>query len=260
MPSEPTFDELWDQALENYLTLTGRSPEDKAVLKKLHNPEDLYNKIEDDHRKFGNFRDKHSKLFNALSKAVRPFAVVSSIASSAISLSPLAPASVILGSVLFLVKSAGGVSEAYDWIEQLFDKLGGFAQRLEEYVQGGMNAHLRQKVIAILACLLEILARSEQIIKDGRFKQYAAVLFLGRDEEVNTSFSKLAKLFDDEQKLVQAITYATNQKIDKMTEEIDKTAKKTLKTAEHMDAKLDGLASCIQGTLKVLLIFRFELT
>ena len=111
MSSEPTFDELWDQALENYLTLTGRSPEDKAVLKKLHNPEDLYNKIEDDHRKFGNFRDKHSKLFNALSKAVRPFAVVSSIASSAISLSPLAPASVILGSVLFLVKSAGGVSE-----------------------------------------------------------------------------------------------------------------------------------------------------
>jgi hypothetical protein len=69
---------------------------------------------------------------------------------------------------------------------------------------------------------------------------------------VKESFSKLAKLFDDEQRLVQAITYATNQKIDKKTDEIDKTTKKTLEAAVSMDTKLDDVVSGIQG-MKVIM-------
>ena len=65
---------------------------------------------------------------------------------------------------MFLVNAAGGVSESYDWIEQLFDKSSGFTQRIEEYIDGGMKAHLREKGIAILVYLLEILGRSEQIM------------------------------------------------------------------------------------------------
>lgn len=248
MSNTLAFDELWNQALENYLVSTRRTVEDRAVLKKLHSPEDLHGHLEADYHKFGKFREKHSKLSNTLSKAMRPFMVVSGAVSSALSVTPFAPASVVLGSVLFLLDAAGGVSEAYDWIEQLFDKLGGFIQRFEEYVQGEINTHLQQKVIAILACLLEILALSEQTIKDGRFKKYAAVLFLGKDEQVKASFSKLEMLFDDEHRLVQAITYATNQKIDKKTADIDKTTKKTLETAERLDAKVDDIFSRIQGT------------
>jgi hypothetical protein len=177
MSNGPTFDELWDEALQNYLKASGRSPEEMIILKKLHSSEDLYNQLEADQSKFGAFRDKHSKLWNVLSKSVQPFVVVSSIASSAISLSPFAPASVVLGSVIFLVRAADGVSEAYNWIEQLFDKLGGFTQRLEEYVDGGMNAHLKQKAIAILACLLEILARSEKLSKTADSKNMPRCYF-----------------------------------------------------------------------------------
>src|SRR5215469_1689 len=242
MSGDPTFDELWNTAVGNYMRATNRSPEDKTLLSRLHNAEDLYNQLDTDSRRFSSFRNKHSKFFNVLKSSVGPFMVLSEIASSAISFTPFAPASTILGAVVFLVKAAGGVSESYDWIEQLFDKLNGFTQRLEEYIDGGMNAHLREKVIAILVCLLEILGRSEEVMKSGRIKKYAAVLFLGQDEEVKASFSKLANLFEDEERLISAISYATSQRIEKKTDDIDKTTKQTLEATEVVQKKLEDLA------------------
>ena len=137
------------------------------------------------------------------------------MASSAISLSPFAPASTIFGALLFVVQAAGGVSEAYDWIDQLFDKLGDFTVRLEEYCKDGISPNLATKVVQILDCLLEILARSEKAIKIGRWKKYAAVLFLGKDEKIKASFDKLSKLLESEQRLISAIAFATNQRMDK---------------------------------------------
>jgi fungal STAND N-terminal Goodbye domain len=220
MSSNAKFDELWNQALDNYFVAINRSPEDKVVLKGIHNADDVFSQLEAGHGKFGDWRNKHSKFFSALSKGVRPFVLVSAVAQSAVSCTPFAPASTILGAVLFLVRAADGVSEAYEWIENLFEKLSGFTQRLEQYVDASMNAHLQHKVVAILSCLLGILGQSEKVIKDGRFRKYAAVLFLGKDEKVKALFNHLADQFDDEQRLVLAITYATGQRIEKTTEQI----------------------------------------
>src|SRR5204863_4760229 len=139
------------------------------------------------------------------------------------------------------VKAADGVSEAYDWIEQLFDKLGDFTVRLDEYVKGGISAHLETKVVQILGCLLQILARSEKAIKDGRWKKYAAVLFLGKDEEIKASFEDLAKLFEDEHRLVSAITFTMNQRMDKRIEEIETTGKQTLEAAKRAEIGVDAI-------------------
>lgn len=237
MTFNPTFDELWNTAVDNYVTATGRTPEDKALLNKLHNAEDLYNQLDADSRKFGSFRNKHAKFLKVLKTSVKPFVLF----SNAISTTLIAPVSTILGAVVFLVNAAGGVSESYDWIEELFDKLNAFTQRLEEYIDGGMNVHLQEKVIAILVCLLEILGRAEEVMKSGRIKKYAAVLFLGQDEQVKASFSKLAQLFEHEDRLVSAISYAMNQRIEKKTDEIDKTTKQTLEAAEEVQKKLEDL-------------------
>lgn len=243
------LDERWNQALESYLASTERGPEDRAVLKNLHSADDLYHQLEANHRKFRDWRNKHSKLFSALSKSVKPFVLVSGVAQCSVSPTPFAPVSAVLGAVLFLVAAADGVSEAYDWIEQLFDKLSGFTQRLEEYLEGGMNAHLQQRVIAILSCLLEILGESEKVIRDGRFRKYAAVLFLGRDERVKASFDCLAQLFDDEQRLVLAISYATNQRIDKKIDRIDLNTERTREVSEQVEKKLDKMSLSLQGTI-----------
>lgn len=237
MGGDTNFDDLWDHALEKYFKSTGRSSEEKSLMLKLRDPDDLFNQLEVDHQRFMSFRGKHSKLFNAVKQTVRPFMVLASIAQSAISLSPFAPASTVLGALVFLVKAASGVSEAYDWIEQLFTKLVEFTSRLEEYLEGGMNRRLQDKVIDILSCLLEILARAEQLIKDGRWKKYAVAVFLGKDDEIRSSFSKLTNLFDDEQRLVIAISYLTNQRIYEKTEKMD--AKLDEMNTAMNQAKLD---------------------
>lgn len=145
------------------------------------------------------------------------------------------------------MQAADGVSEAYEWIEELFDKLSGFTQRLEQYADSSMNTHLQHKVIAIFSCLLEILGRSEKVIKDGRFRKYAVVLFLGKDEKVKASFDQLAKLFDDEQRLVLAISYATTQRIEMKTDKIEMSTSRVEVISEQMDKKLDVVGLSLQG-------------
>jgi hypothetical protein len=185
--SDPKFNELQNQALKSYLASMNRDPEDMAMLKKLHSSDDLYYLLETDHLKLRGCRNKHLKFFSVLSMAIKPLELISGVAQSAVSLTPFAPAFTVLGAVLFLVRAADGVSEAYDWVEELFDKLPGFTQRLEEYVSGDMNAHLQYKVVTILPCVLEILGKSERVIRDGRFRKYAVALFLGKDEQVKAS-------------------------------------------------------------------------
>lgn len=239
MSSTQVFDDLWQQALDKYIDSTGRTEREQALLKQLKTPDDLETELAKERDRFETFRAKHGRLTGRLKKAVRPLTVLSGIASSAISLSPFAPASTIFGAVVFVVKAADGVSEAYDWIDQLFDKLGDFTIRLDEYCNSGIGPHLGAKVVQILECLLEILARSEKKIKTGRWKTLAAVIFLGKDEEIKASFDKLAKLFDDEQRLVTAITFATNQRMDKRVEEIEKIGKDTLGAAKRIEGGVE---------------------
>jgi len=243
---EADRDEAWNTYIQSTdCKLDGKPLLEKfKKLKQLHKARDLSDQLQADHREFTTWREKHSKLTNTLKSMVGPFIVCSSIASSAISLSPFAPASVVLGAVTFLVNAAGGVSEAYNWIEELFVKLGDFTMRLQEYVEGEMNTNLKEKVVDVLSCLLEILALSENAIKAGRWREWTAVVFLGRDEGVKEAFDKLAKLFEDEQRLVIAISYATNQKMDKKVDSL-------LDSAERMGKRLDSMNSAMLGEYSI---------
>lgn len=123
----------------------------------------------------------------------------------------------------------------YDWIEELFDKLRDFTMRLDEYMQRGLPKGFRDKIVVIFACLLEILACSELAVEDGRWKKFAAVLFLGGDERVKAAFDKLAGLFEGEQALIIAITYATNQKMDKRIDEIAEVSEAILDSTNRIE-------------------------
>jgi hypothetical protein len=247
MSTKQAFDDLWEKALDKYFISTKRTSSQKALLKQLKSPDDLQKQLETNHNEFSSFRERHGKLTGKLKATVQPFMALSSIVSSAVQLSPFAPASTILGAVVFLVNAAGGVSKAYDWIEELFDKLGDFTVRLDEYINGDINANLKTKVDQVLVCMLEILASSEKTIKDGRWKKYAAVLFLGGDGEIKASFENLKNLFEDEQRLVIAITFATNQRMDKRIEEIEKTGKQMLEAAKKIEIGVDEIQ---QGQLR----------
>jgi hypothetical protein len=114
MATKQDFKDLWEEALDKYIESTSQTLPKQALLRQLKSPEDLEKQLEMDHDRFTSFRAKHSKLTRRLKKSIKPFTVLSSVAFSAISLSPFAPASTIFGAVVFVVQAANKVSEAYD--------------------------------------------------------------------------------------------------------------------------------------------------
>jgi hypothetical protein len=142
-----------------------------------------------------------------LKHAVQPCTMIAEVAQSAVSSTPFAPASTVLGAAIFLVQAADGISEAYNWIETLFNRLAGFTQRLEQYAGSNTNPYLQQKLISILSYPLELIGCSEMIMKEGRFRRYAASSFLGKDDVLKAAFDRLNDLFKDEHRLVQAIEW-----------------------------------------------------
>ncbi|KAH0566498.1 hypothetical protein GP486_000116 [Trichoglossum hirsutum] len=238
MADSYAFKELWDRALMDYLRSTDRVLQGQAVLQQLCTTEDLMAQIETSQGRFGDWRRKRHRILSILSNAMRPIEGFAKIAQNSLSATPLAPTSVVFGATLFLMESANGESKAYDRIEVLFGSLGEFMHRLEEYIKSEMNRSLQGKVVAILACLLEILGRSERIIKDGRFKKFMAVLSLGEDEKVKASFDRLSRLVEDEERLVVAVTYATGQRIEGKTDKIDRNTQMVEEKVNDVAASL----------------------
>ena len=233
------FKVLWEDAVAKYEKSIGRtlSGPVQALLKQLESPENLVEYVEREHKEFITFR-RRSNLASRLKVVAKPIIALSTVAQSAIGLSPFAPASVIFGATVYLVKATNGVSDAYDWIDDLFNKLGEFTVCLGQYCESGVHLHLRAKIVEILGCLLEILAVAEKAIRQGRWKKYAKVVFLGADDPVKASFDRLAKLFGALDGLVLTIDYATNQRVDKRTDEISKTGKETLEIVKTMQQGL----------------------
>jgi fungal STAND N-terminal Goodbye domain/NACHT domain len=247
------FNELWTEAIDSYIDATNRTPSEQDLLKRLQTPQDLEKELERLHAKFANFRAKHKTLIRRLKYAIQPVSTLSSIALKAqVIPSPFAPAAAIFGAIIFLLKATEDVSDAYNWIDQLFDKLSDFTIRLDEYYNGAtaLPERLKNKSIQILICLLEVLAHSEKTIKTGRWKRYAAVVFLGKDEKIKASFDRILKLLGDEQSLVIALTFVTNQRMDLRIAEIENITKDTLVVLQRddKDKRRDKICEWLSST------------
>ena len=206
MSDHSDFETLWEDVLDKYIDSTSRTQAEQELLKAIKSPEDLETRLQRNKEKFTSFRSKHGKLSRGVQKVLRPFTTLSTVASSALSLTPFAPASVVFGAVVFIIEAADGVSEAYDWIESFFDKLTDFTIRLEEYCRQDMGSRLTNKVVEILGCVLDIFARSEKAIKTGRWKRYTAIVFLGKDGEIKASFEKFEHYLRRSNSLLQRLT------------------------------------------------------
>lgn len=232
--STKAFIELWEDAIVKYLDTTNRSESEQRVLKQIKTFEQLDEKLENDHRLFSAFRERHASLRHRFKYFTQPINALSNLASGVLGLTPFAPASTIFGALTFLVKATEGVSAAYDWIDQLFDQLENFTARLVEYCTVEIPEHLAENAVKILACLLGILAQSEKTINSGRFKKYVGAVFRGEDRVIKDSFDKLAGLFDNEERVVLAINFATGQRMEQRTTAIQESVEKTLSLVQKI--------------------------
>lgn len=166
--------------------------------------------------------------------------VLGGLTQNALTLTPFSMASPVLGAVLFLVGSAKGVSEAYDSITTLLSKLEDFTGRLQEYTRAAVDLKLKKKVVDILTTLLEIFARCEKLIKNSRIKQYMSVTFLGSNEKVASTMTRLNSLIDTESRLVGSLVYSTVLKTNETVDRSEKTMERNEKALQTVGGSLNG--------------------
>lgn len=170
--------------------------------------------------------------------------VVGGLTQNALTLTPFSTASPVLGAVLFLVRSAKGVSEAYDSITTLLSKLKDFTGRLQEYTRASVDPKLKKNVTDILTTLLEIFARSEKLIGKGRFRQYMSGTFLDGNDKIAKAIGRLNSLVDTENKLVGSLVYSTVLKTNETVDRSEKLMERNEKALQTVGGSLNG-ESCI---------------
>ncbi|TLS24871.1 hypothetical protein PpBr36_08603 [Pyricularia pennisetigena] len=219
MATESELPEMWASALAEYERDTKR-PLDRKLLermRKVTTPEDLLAEIEASDQAFGDFRNKRGGLWRKLSGFVPP--LVAALKLVVVPLGASAdvvgfPASAVFGALLHLVQSCQNVSDAFDWVEEVFGELKRFLDRLTALMQAPLHSLLKDQVIAILVCVLRVIGRSEALIRGSHFRQYLRVTFLGKDEKTTKIIGDFNKRVANEHLFEVSLTLATVQKIE----------------------------------------------
>ncbi|KAF3180255.1 hypothetical protein TWF788_006775 [Orbilia oligospora] len=123
-----------------------------------------------------------------------------------------------MAAVSILIKGARGVSQSYDYIQELFNDIGPILSRLQIHARKDLPVELKQLYIDILACVLEIIGVSTN-----------------RASELKV---KLQTLVGQESTLVGALNLEA-------TGSILETTKLTGKIISKLDSKIEDLANSV---------------
>ena len=245
--------QLWQEAVDRYLAKTSRkgatASEPGGPLTSLKTAEDLQSYLETHTEGFDKMREKHGQFFSILSQTVQPLIMASKLTESALSFTPFAPASAFLGALRFLLDASAGVSSALGHVEDLLEKLHFFTQRLKLYSgpdDAGIDADMQEHIVKIFSCLLDVIARTECIILDGRFKKWGKTLFTGEDAELAALLGRLETLIDEERGIVLAIIGTQSRKMARDVDEIGSSVKEGTKLVSKVSTSVADIAASMQ--------------
>lgn len=207
------------------------------------------------------------------------------------------------------------VEASYGLVETLFEEMAEFTVRLTEYAKVEVGDVMRKKVVATLAWLvyvivgvvyrgnwltvhsmLEIIGRSEELIRTKRFSMSSICLFfvvenqprdtkeeagfrravksrieidsdditghfigvawVGRDEKTRDALDRFRKLIDSEERLVVAITYSSVQNTEQNVNMLLSAANDNKQSQEEMLEKVDELSTVVTSKLQFPLWFK----
>ena len=103
MAEEAEFNHIWAEAFALYQEKTGRDIRIDTTLLLIRTTDDLLDQVDRREKRFDSFRSKRSKLWSVLRSCMKPIELLGALAQGASTLTPFAPASTVLGAVLFLI-------------------------------------------------------------------------------------------------------------------------------------------------------------
>lgn len=198
---------LWANACTEYAKETGIPLTDEALAPfHVHSPESLSRQLESERDNFGNFRMKRRPLLHAMQTVLAPFENWGDmIAGAACSVFP--PAACVVSAMLRLVRAARRVSEAFDMILELFQRLGHFALRLESYKGVELSEGMKDVIGKVLVNSLRVCAAAQKLLSHGSLRSRLikwAGNILVEDNRVNLLLGELEHLTSQEHLMVSA--------------------------------------------------------
>ena len=164
-PSDSTLHSLWHSACKDYARETGISLLDERFLK-IKGPEDLSRHLDSEKGNFEEFRMKRRPLLHAMQLVLTPFENWGDMIAGAVA-GAFPPASSIMGAMLLLVQAARRVSDAFNFIVDLFHRLGNFALRLESYKGVALSEGMKTIIVKVSVNLLRVCAASQNLLSQG---------------------------------------------------------------------------------------------
>lgn len=205
LESKDSLSTLWETACSNYTQETGTALT-PPNFPKVSTPSELSSQLESEKEHFADFRMKKRPLFHAMQTILTPFENFGDLISGAVSIA-FPPASTIMGAMLLLIRSARRVSDAFDSISALFDKLGYFAQRLDSYRGVPLSEGMKSIIVKVFVTFLNICGVSQSLLSRGSFKARFskwAKNVLVEDTSIQNLLAELEELTGQEHKMVSA--------------------------------------------------------
>ena len=208
---------IWEDALKDYKSRTKHDlVNDKKMQRwsKIQTAKDFWQAVDEIPIESKEDRAKHEKTRDILKACVKPTQAFSSIVTSALSLTPFAPAASVFQAGLFLIDACEKVSKAYDCVQELLGQCQQFTQRLETYVKTESKGNFLKKVTAILSFLLEVFGRCLKVFESSRWGKYWDGIFGDKNQILRDSVAELNKEFKNEEQFNIALILSQGKKME----------------------------------------------
>ncbi|KFY16290.1 hypothetical protein V492_01437, partial [Pseudogymnoascus sp. VKM F-4246] len=237
-PSPTPFEEIWSSAFTLYKKQTNRDLTCSPLLTNLRTVDDLVSQVEASQKTFGSWKSKHERLWGRIAACMGPLEVLGD-------LHVVGGAGAVFGAVVYLLKACEEIEASYGLVETLFEEMVEFTVRLREYAKVEVGESMRKKVVATLACMLEIIGRSEELIRTRRFRHFIGVTWVGKDEKTRDALDRFRKLIDGEERLVVAVTYSSVQSTKQNVDTLLSAADENKKSQKEILGKVDLLSTAV---------------
>ncbi|KAL3478572.1 hypothetical protein BJX99DRAFT_224327 [Aspergillus californicus] len=204
MAGQDSFSELWQSACDDYARETGVTlAESDGKFPNIGGLEDLSRQLDAEKDNFEDFRMKKRSVFHAMQTVLVPFESWGDLIVSA----AFPPASAAMGAMMLLIQGARRVSQSFDMITDLFQKLGHFSMRLDSYKGVPLSEGMKTIIVKVLINVLRVCAASQKLLSRGSFKarlsKWAKNTFL-EDTSISSLLDELEELTSQEHKTVSA--------------------------------------------------------
>ncbi|KIW30597.1 uncharacterized protein PV07_06331 [Cladophialophora immunda] len=231
---QPLFNSDLQCAPVNFQDTNGRSLQ--AFLEALHVNQD----------QFTAHRNEKRRVVSAFRKCILPLHFILDIADRGLQATPAAPLSALFFAVKHILNTCERVSNAYDAVEELFQRVAAVTCSLDGYKDSSLIGTHQTVVVEVLSCLLKIVGVAQsRLVKPSRLRQFGRSLFQN-DESINEALAELERRVHDELGYVVRLNFGMTQRmsettlsIHKQVLEIRQEILRSRANGEFLDARTD---------------------